>query len=205
MHSLFGHGSWVCGSCFEKHSIQLLIHGVGCGLAIFGGTISAIYYFKPQTVLVSTVFLAVISYLLGKGLELIIPRRGFIGRWLNPHPFNVKEHLAIVIMANSASISALGIELLAVERLYYDAQLNGAVSVFLLFSSQFLGYGIAGLMRKTLVYPKNMLWPSNLPVNSMLETLHRPIEVTRKPLKVFGIVFTCIFLWGKTSQSWHSE
>lgn len=59
-----------------------------------------------------------------------------------------------MIMANSASISSLGIEVLATERLFYGTKLNGAVSVFLLFSSQFLGYGIAGLMRKTLVYPK---------------------------------------------------
>jgi hypothetical protein len=98
-------------------------------------------------------------------------------------------------MANSASISSLGIEVLATEILFYGTKLNGAVSVFLLFSSQFLGYGIAGLMRKTLVYPKNMLWPANLPVVSMLETLHRPRELTRKPLKVFLIVFVCIFFW----------
>ncbi|PMD19683.1 peptide transporter MTD1 [Hyaloscypha hepaticicola] len=168
---------------------------LGTGLSLFGGTISAIYYFKPQTVSVSTVFLAVITYMLGELMAFIIPKKGIIGRWLNPHPFNVKEHLAIVIMANSASISALGIEVLAVEQLYYGNRFNGALSVFLLFSSQFLGYGIAGLMRKVLVYPKNMLWPSNLPVNSMLETLHRPRELTRKPLKVFLIVFACIFVW----------
>lgn len=165
------------------------------GLSTFGGTISAIYYFKPQTIIVSVVFVAVISYILGEAMSLLIPRKGAIGRFLNPGPFNKKEHIAIIIMANSASISALGIELLAVQRLYYNAQLNGAVSIFLLFSSQFLGYGIAGMMRKTLVYPKVMLWPSNLPVAAMLETLHRPRAETRKGLKVFGIVFTCIFVW----------
>ncbi|OJJ49265.1 hypothetical protein ASPZODRAFT_60723 [Penicilliopsis zonata CBS 506.65] len=168
---------------------------LGIGLAVFGGTISSIYYFKPQTVVVSTVFVAVIAYLMGEGMAMVIPRKGAIGRWLNPHPFNIKEHLAIIVMANSASTAALGIELLAVERLYYDAKLNGALSIFLLFSSQMLGYGLGGLMRKTLVYPKNMLWPSNIPVNNMLETLHRPRAETRKPLKVFGFVFTAIFLW----------
>lgn len=174
---------------------QKLTISTGIGLSLFGGTISAIYYFKPQTVSVSTVFLAVLTYILGEGMALLIPRWGPIGRFLNPHPFNKKEHLAIVIMANSASISALSIEVLAVERLYYGAKLNGAISIFLMFSSQFLGYGIAGLMRETLVYPKNMLWPINLPVNSMLETLHRPREETRKSLKIFCIVFVCIFVW----------
>lgn len=162
----------------------------------FGGTISAIYYFKPQTIIVSVVFIAVISYLLGEAMAYAIPRKGWLGRLLNPHPFNKKEHLAIVVMANAASISALGIELLAVERLYYGAKLNGGSSIFLLFSSQFLGYGIAGLMRKALLYPKNMLWPVNLPVNNMLEALHHNRAAMRKPLRVFLIVFACIFCWG---------
>jgi len=181
----------------------LLTYFAGIGLSLFGGTISAIYYFKPQTVSVSTVFLAVITYMLGEFMAFVIPRKGIIGRWLNPHPLNVKEHLAIVIMANAASISATGIEVLAVERLYYGTKPNGAFGVFLLFSSQFLGYGIAGLMRKVLVYPKNMLWPSNLLVNSMLETLHRPRAETRQYLKVFYIVFACIFVWEIPSGSVH--
>lgn len=143
----------------------------------------------------SVVFLAVIAYVIGEGMSLLIPRKTWLGRFLNPFPFNKKEHVAIVIMASSASISSMGIEVIAVERLFYGAKLSGAMSVFLLFSSQFLGYGIAGIMRKVLVYPKNMLWPVTLPVNSMLETLHRPREETRKTLKVFLIVFTCIFCW----------
>jgi hypothetical protein len=121
---------------------------------LLGGTISAIYYFKPQTAIVSTVFLAVITYMLGELMSIALPRKGIIGRWLNQHPFNVKEHSAIVIMANSASISVLGIEISAVEQLFYGAKLGGAISVFLMLSSQFLGYGIAGLMRRVLVYPK---------------------------------------------------
>lgn len=167
----------------------------GIGLSLFGGIISAIYYFKPQTVTVSTVFLAVIAYILGEGMSILIPRKTWLGQFLNPFPFNIKEHIAIVIMANAASISALGIEVIAVERLFYGAKLSGAISVFLLFSSQFLGYGIAGLMRRTLVYPKNMLWPTIISVNSMLETLHQPRAETKKTLKVFLIVFACIFCW----------
>jgi len=35
---------------------------IGIGLSAFGGVLAEIYYFKPQTVLVSTMFLAIISY-----------------------------------------------------------------------------------------------------------------------------------------------
>jgi hypothetical protein len=127
---------------------------LGVGLSVFGGVISGIYYFKPQTITLPTVFLAVVAFLLGEAMALTIPRRGRLGRFLNPHPFNIKEHLAITIMASSASISALGIEVIAVERLYYGKEVNSALSIFLLLSSQYMGYGIVGLSRRTLVYPK---------------------------------------------------
>ncbi|KXS98172.1 hypothetical protein AC578_6407 [Pseudocercospora eumusae] len=168
---------------------------LGVGLSVFGGVLSGIYYFKPQTIVLPAVFLAVMAFLLGETMSLIIPRKGRIGRFLNPCPFNIKEHLAITIMANSASISALGIEIIAVERLYYDKTLNGAISVFLLLSSQFMGYGIAGLMRRTMVYPKAMLWPANIPIISMLENLHLRLPEGRKPLRVFLLVFAAIFIW----------
>jgi OPT oligopeptide transporter protein len=59
---------------------------LGIGLSAFGGVLSTIYYFKPQTLGVSTIFLGCISYILGEAMSHLIPRVGFVGRWLNPHP-----------------------------------------------------------------------------------------------------------------------
>lgn len=79
-------------------------------------------------------------------------------------------------MSSAAANAALGIEVLAVQRLWYAENPNAGTSIFMLFSSQCLlvyprafalwrdsqrqntddryrGYGIAGLMRSTLVYP----------------------------------------------------
>jgi hypothetical protein len=58
-----------------------------------------------------------------------------------------------------------------------------------------LGYGIAGLLRKTLVYPSNMLYPSNLPTASLLENLHRDRKSTEKKMRVFYIAFVVLFVW----------
>ena len=54
-------------------------------------------------------------------------------------------------MASAAANSALGTEVLAVQRLFYNTTPNGAASIFLLFSSQLLGYGIGGLMRRAYI------------------------------------------------------
>ena len=156
---------------------------------------SGIYYFKPQTVAIPTVFLAVIAFILGEAMALGIPRRNRVWRILNPGPFNIKEHLAITIMSSSAFVSALGLEIIAANRLYYNKDLNGVLSFFMLFSSQCIGYGMAGLMRSTLVYPGAMLWPSNLPINSMLETLHFRLPEDGKPKRVFLWSFATIFIW----------
>jgi hypothetical protein len=56
-------------------------------------------------------------------------------------------------MGSAAANAPLAIEVLAVLRLYYDKMPNTAVAIFLVWSSQCVGYGFAGLMRRTLVYP----------------------------------------------------
>ena len=128
-------------------------------------------------------------------MEKVIPKSGWIGRYFNPHKFNHKEHTAIVIMAAAASTCALGVEVLAVQKLYYQTSPNAVASIFLLFASQLLGYGVAGLMRSTLVYPTKMLYPSVLPLNTLLETLHRDKYETAARLKLFYYAFLALFLW----------
>ncbi|KAI9442371.1 OPT oligopeptide transporter protein-domain-containing protein [Lactarius indigo] len=172
---------------------------IGIGLSAFGGILAEIYYFKPQTVLVSTMFLTIVSYVLGIAMEAFIPRRGWF-RYLNPGPFNKKENAFIVIMASAATNSALGTEVLAVQRLFYNITPNGAASVFLLFSSQLLGYGIGGLMRPILLYPSKMLYPGVFPVVSMLDAFYqegstRCPEGNKKRLKLFYVAFSAIFIW----------
>ena len=53
-------------------------------------------------------------------------------------------------MASAAANSALGTEVLAVQRLFYNITPNPATSIFMLFASQMIGYGIGGLMRCTI-------------------------------------------------------
>jgi hypothetical protein len=58
----------------------------------------------------------------------ILPKasRGKFWAILNPGEFNIKEHVAIVIMASTASSSALAISVFAAEDL---CELNGSISL----------------------------------------------------------------------------
>ncbi|KAF5655389.1 peptide transporter [Fusarium sp. NRRL 25303] len=168
---------------------------VGIGLSAFGAVLQEIMYFKPQVVYVSVMFLTVLAETLGTGLAHIIPRWGRIGRLLNPGPWNRKEHTAAVLMASAASVSALSTEALTVQKLWYGGYPSVAAGIFVTLSSQLIGYGVAGMMRSVLLYPTKMLYPANLPITTVMETLHKPKSETRKRFQVFWIVFVAIFCW----------
>ena len=122
---------------------------------------------------------------------IAIPKSGAVGRLFNPHPFNMKEHAAMVVIALSAAQTALAVEVIAAQRLFYDAAPNVILSILIVISSQCLGYGFAGLLRRVLVYPR----PSLLPMNTLLETLHRDRRETRYRLRFFWLVLVAIFFW----------
>jgi OPT oligopeptide transporter protein len=90
--------------------------------------------------------------------------------------------------------------ILAVQKLFYNLNPHPAVGILLIISTQMLGYGVAGLLRSTLVYPSAMLYPQNIPVASLMESLHLDHKVVRKRLKVFYICFGALFVWQAVPQ-----
>jgi hypothetical protein len=73
-------------------------------------------------------------------LERVIPGAGAPGRlrtkdtwfwrFMNPGIFNIKEHVAIVIMSATASDSALAISIFAAQDLFYNVKPNAGVGIF---------------------------------------------------------------------------
>ncbi|KAH7231979.1 OPT oligopeptide transporter protein-domain-containing protein [Fusarium solani] len=168
---------------------------IGTGLDIFGAIMETIYFFRPVTLDVSNIFLALLSYIFGTFLEWALPKTCFVGRWFNPHPVNMKEHAAMVVIASSGAQTALAVEVIAVQRLFYDSAPNFLVSILVVVSSQCVGYGFAGLLRRVLLYPTKMVWPSLLPMNTLLETLHRDRRETRHRLRFFLWILIAAFFW----------
>ncbi|KAJ7760866.1 peptide transporter MTD1 [Mycena maculata] len=181
---------------------------LGLGLSCFGAVLGQIFYFRPQTISVSQLFLQILAYILGVVLQEVIPgpgneRYGFktpnnaFWRFMNPGPFNLKEHVAITIFASTASGSALAISVFAADELYYDLQINPGVGIFTLIGSQLMGYGLGGIMRAFLVYPTYMVYPSLLPTVQLFDALHRgkKIFLQKKRVRFFWSCFIAIFVW----------
>ncbi|KAF8488522.1 OPT oligopeptide transporter protein-domain-containing protein [Gautieria morchelliformis] len=161
---------------------------LGLGLSAFGSV------FKPQTVNVAQLFLLLVSYILGNFMAKVIPTRGWF-RYLNPGPFNIKEHTGLVIMCSTASVSATASEIIAVDDLYYNNKLNPGLAIFMLFSSQLLGYGFAGFLREFLVFPTMTWWPTIITTANVFQALHFDGKVASTRVKMFWIVFGVVGVW----------
>ncbi|KAI0926086.1 hypothetical protein AcW1_008352 [Taiwanofungus camphoratus] len=156
--------------------------------------LAQIYYFKPQTLNVSTLLLLILSYWVGNGMHILIPSKG-IFRWLNPGPFNIKEHVAIIIMSSTAATSAVAIQVISVQDLYYNNKMNPAIAIFTLIGSQLIGYGYAGLLQDVLVKPTKCFWPANIYTANLFQALHYDRQMTSKRVRLFWMVFGAIFVW----------
>ncbi|KAF8200156.1 peptide transporter MTD1 [Pholiota molesta] len=182
---------------------------LGIGLSCFGAVLGQIFYFRPQTVYVSPLFLQIIAYLLGLVMEEVIPgpnsvherlrtKDNAFWRFMNPGPFNIKEHVAITIFSTTAAESALAISIFAADSLYYNLSPNVGVGIFTLIGSQLMGYGLGvGIMRAFLVYPTYIVFPNLLPTVQLFDALHRgkKIFLQKKRVKFFWSIFIAIFVW----------
>ncbi|KDE06610.1 hypothetical protein MVLG_03106 [Microbotryum lychnidis-dioicae p1A1 Lamole] len=179
------------------HTIRMWV--IGLGLTCFAAVLGQIFYFRPQTVFVSQLFLQVIAFILGKAWAKALPNadKGRFWAVLNPCDFNIKEHVAILVMSTTATESALAISVFAAEELYYNVTPGYGVAIFTLMGSQLFGYGIAGLMRSFTVFPTYIVFPNLIPTVALFDALHRDPHgpSQKKRLKFFWMVFAIIFCW----------
>lgn len=167
---------------------------LGLGFAAFGASLAQIYYFKPQTINVSQNFLLIITYFFGQAMAKFLPSRG-IFRYINPGPFNIKEHVVILVTATTAASSAIAIQVISVQDLYYNNKMNAGIAIFTLLGSQLMGYGFAGILQGITVFPSICLWPSKLATANTFQALHFDGGIGSKRTKFFWTVFGCIFFY----------
>lgn len=81
---------------------------------------------------------------------------------LNPCPFNKKEHTIITVMTAAGASSSYAINILLAQEIYYGQYFQWGFQILLITSTQAMGYGLAGIMRRFLVWPAAYVIPSQL-------------------------------------------
>jgi OPT family oligopeptide transporter len=145
-----------------------------------GGFINQFFSIRQPGISVGTNVAQLLAFPAGKLLEAILPRTVFntFGyEWsLNPGPFNMKEHMVITIMANvgfSLPYTNYVVWVQYIDRFFgmHWAKSFG-YQILIGLSTNFIGYGLAGLTRRFLVYPAQAIWPNNLATIALNRAFH---------------------------------
>ncbi|KAG0655928.1 oligopeptide transporter, partial [Maudiozyma exigua] len=96
---------------------------------------------------------------------------------LNPGPFTKKEHAVVTIAAALTSSTAYAMYIINAQTSFYKMDVNAGYQLLLVWTSQILGYGAAGLTRRWTVYPASCIWPQTLISVSLFDSLHQRKEI----------------------------
>lgn len=151
-------------------------------LVVVGASMNTLFSLRNPSIGLGALIAQIIAWPLGHGWAKVMPTKQFttLGlKWsLNPGPFNIKEHSIIVVMASVSFSVAYATDIILAQKVFYKQDFGIGWQFMLTISTQSLGYGIAGIMRKFLVYPASMIWPGNLVsvvlMNAMYEKNERP-------------------------------
>ena len=130
-------------------------------LTTIASGMNALFSLRAPTLTITGLVVMLVAYPLGVGWEKVMPTKTFrvLGRSfsLNPGPFNVKEHTLITVMSNVnvAGGVAYATDVIVAHRgvTFYNTDLGWGFDLLLCISTQAIGYGLAGMFRKFLVYP----------------------------------------------------
>lgn len=130
--------------------------------------VNQFFWYRRNAMTLSPLVVQLISFPLGKFMEKVIPK----SRFFNPGPFNMKEHVLITAMANCCFSTAYAVDIITIQNLWYDQDMGWGGGILLIWTTQLIGFGMAGVLRPYLVYPSNMVWPSNLANISLFRSFH---------------------------------
>ncbi|ETS05610.1 small oligopeptide transporter [Trichoderma reesei RUT C-30] len=155
---------------------------IGLSLVIIGASMNTIFSLRRPTISIGPLVAQIIAWPIGHGWARFVPERefSFFGiKWnLNPGPFNMKEHAIIGVMASVSFSVAYSTDIILAQMIFYKQNFGLLFQILLTISTQSLGYGIAGVMRKYLVYPASMIWPGNLASVTMMNAMYESGDET---------------------------
>ncbi|KAI5963484.1 OPT2 [Candida pseudojiufengensis] len=155
-----------------------------------GAVINQFFTERQPSISLAVSVVQLFSYPCGKFLEWVLPswnvKLGKFSFNLNPGPYTYKEQVLVTIFCSvtggATSYVSYNILMQKSEVFYGNKWADFGYQVLLILSTNFLGIGLAGLMRKIAVYPVQALWPSILPELA----LNRALLVPEKKENING-------------------
>ncbi|USW52222.1 Putative oligopeptide transporter, OPT superfamily [Septoria linicola] len=154
---------------------------IGLGFVCVVAFMNQLFSVRQPSISVQSEVVQLLSYPVGKAWEKFLPDIGFnlfgVRHSLNPGPFSKKEHMLITIMATVGSTLPSSRYIISTQFLekYFNQPYSGSFlyQVLMALSTDLMGYGLAGFMRKILVYPAYCLYPKCLVTIALNSSLHK--------------------------------
>lgn len=130
-----------------------------------------LFALRNPSVVVTTYAIQLVAYPIGLAWDLIFPDRTFkvlgLSFNLRPGKFNFKEHVIITVMSNAAygGGSLYATDVIIVQQVWYKQFFGWSWQILFGITTLCMGYGLAGLSRRFLVWPASNIWPGTLVVS----------------------------------------
>ncbi|KAF9323516.1 hypothetical protein BG006_001385, partial [Podila minutissima] len=177
---------------------------IGLALTVAVSFSNQFFFLRSGTMALTLPICALVSLPLGHLMAALLPSRDFhFFKWsfsLNPGPFSIKEHAIIGVMSYCASGTAFAVNIVIMQKFYLDQEKPFIARLFLVLSTQLLGYGMAGVLRRFLIRPPQMLWPAVLVNVALYRSLNAkrvsPEDQGRMPMmRYFSLLSFAMFVY----------
>ncbi|KAK9381294.1 OPT oligopeptide transporter protein-domain-containing protein [Kockiozyma suomiensis] len=180
---------------------------IGSFWVAVGSFINEFFTFRQPTLSLKSTVIQLLVFPTGKAFQLL-PDWGFSFRGtrysVNPGPWSIKEQMLATIMVNVGSQSSNWMSMVVALKhpLFFDYKwVDFGFSWTMNFASLFFGYGLAGIMRKLVIFPVKAVFPNVLPTLALSRAL--VVKETKTSVhgwtisrqKLFYVIFSASFLY----------
>jgi OPT family oligopeptide transporter len=186
---------------------------IGVSFSVVMAFINQLFSIRQPAIHVGGHVAQLLAYPLGRAAAAWLPDWGVTvfgqRHSLNPGPFSKKEHMLITIMSSIGGSAPFTNLIIWVQYLpqYFNQPYAGnfGYQILIGLATNYIGYGMAGVCRRFLVYPSYCVWPTSLVTIALNNAFHeneshpvmgpRKKLITMSRLRFFLYTFTGMFIY----------
>lgn len=168
-----------------------------------GAWLTQMGFFRTTYIPYSIYFVQIASLYVGRFMARVLPsKRVGYGRFsfeLNPGEFSIKEHVAVVLAANTGATNNLGDYVLAPLQVFYNEPMNGWLAILFMWSAVFIGFSYASFARVFLIENPSIPFPLTLQQAAVFKAMRSSVigdsSTARRQMRVFWSTIIIFFCW----------